>query len=1064
MKTRLCILVLCLLLLLQVHFVAAKDAVWIEAPDAIESQMPFEIKVHIEDPSVIKYVDKVFVSTNGGGIQYAQKGNDVFQTYEVNYEGENEITFIAHGSYSDSYDDNTINFTILFDSNWVTLEKDFDLTELQGNTRIGQVSKLIEVLPIKGSGTFPNYEDCVRKDDYIQLFGSASFSCDYKGDDKHPRVWSAGRNVVRHACVDVKYQKENNLIGCSYQKESELGTTQENYGSIVEISSRTWGVPFVGEGSSEGYMRLSTNFNENRKYTPKDKDDPVLYQVIYFVDFYQKSGMIDYSGSVHKTMWIEKDEVESEKKQLVSEAEEFVSSVVFSKQGGLDSSKDYKSHYKSYLPGKLQDTELYVYGYLKNKDGDPLPYMHVAIFFDNQKKYEGYTDLNGNYEIELKDLRMKENDEINATIVFYFDYYKDEKNYYRLYYYNSDEQRYKEAYMHQKIVITPDENIELNLAITGGRNIGLKCSMPSSHVSMRDYATIYYRMHEAVEFATERLHQNLDHKLPVEVFIGNLDGNTLYSPENSIILIAKSDESYSSSNNPRNREYHEFGHHVMYDIYGSWTGDAGMQGVVNHDGFINPTSADSFDEGFAEFYALATAKYLGYKDADIYAGFGSLEDNYRPWDARGQLEEFAVASLLWDMIDSNNEPGDSLTMSIDDVWRVIAVKQADVLGYYNAFVKRFPEKSKDFEELFKLHGFFYDTRVGNKEYDIYEPLRDANNNGRYDEGEVFVDLSASLKNVTYDEKFKLNITYEEGFKIGKATNYARPTRSQAVRVDGSYIKVPLDGPRFYKITVDYEDSSREDYSYVVEMMDGLVYMHPRPDAVMATITVEPETKDYTYKEVYSISNTQLLKHIYSNEGAQHFAEPDFKLVKLSTTLDPVYTEDGFEPSFTNDIGKNEDREFEIASDNLFSSSKKKTSKNNGDFPWFNLLVGVVLLAFIYVYVKKPVVKKQTNSILRQIYEKLRFAFVWFRKTVVPFLIRASKWLYVQLMILYRLVFKHSKVLYHKAVPHIKKARGQVKEKVQKAKEGMPGINGSKASKASKASKGKRSRTASRGKK
>src|SRR5690606_37377374 len=118
-------------------------------------------------------------------------------------------------------------------------------------------------------------------------------------------------------------------------------------------------------------------------------------------------------------------------------------------------------------------------------------------------------------------------------------------------------------------------------------------------------------------------------------------------------------------------------------------------------GFLNPNMADSYTEGFAEFMALAISdRYGDTNPADgkgtkpeIYASFGSLDNNYRPWDSKGYLEEFAIASLLWDMYDSSNGNGDSLTMSIDNIWEVLKVKRADFHEYYAAFRQGNPKKS-----------------------------------------------------------------------------------------------------------------------------------------------------------------------------------------------------------------------------------------------------------------------------------------------------------------------------------------------------------------------------------
>ena len=955
------LIVLVIVSLFLISFVSAKDLVWIDAPDSIESQMPFELVVHIEDPNVIKYAENIYLRPHGGGNQYLEKGSEDLMVYQTDYEGQKEITFIVYGSYDDYYFDNTINFTVHFSSTRENLLKDFDPADLDYYGGVGEVSKLIEVLPIKGTGSFPSYPNCERSERF-QLEGVTYYNCQYnskEAEDKHPRVWSAGSSIIRHACINTKYQEENNLFGCNYLSKSKIGTTETNGNDVIEITSHTWGVPSYGDGSREGYLRLVTGFSENRRYTPEDKDKPVLYNVIYIVDFYQKAGMLDYSGSVQRSMWLEKDEVESEKQQIISDAEKFVASAVFSKQGNLDSIKDYKSHYDSYLPGKLQDTELYVYGYIKNKDDKPLPYMNVEIYIDEKKAYEGYTDLNGNYEIELKDLKMKEDDEINATLYFNLDYVKDDKNYFKLYRYKSDGDTYNLAYIWKDIKITPDSNVEFNLPLTGGRNIGVGSNF-GSHIAMRDYATIYVRMHEAVEFATERLYLNLDYKLPVEVLVGKNDKETLYSPQESWIKIAMSDMSHTSSNNPRNREYHEFAHAIMYDLYGAWPKDRTMLNTKNHDGYLNPSTADSYMEGFAEFMALAMAKYQGATDADIYAGFGSLEDNYKPWSARGLYEELAVSSLLWDMYDTVNEPGDSLSMSLDDIWRVIAIKHDNFYEYYKAFKARFPEKSDDFDELFKLHGFFYDTRVGNKQWNNFEPLKDANDNGVYDNGEFYVDLSCTIS--------PCNLTYEEGFKIGQATNYERKTRTQTVMLKDAFLKVDPTGPRFYKITVTYTDPNKQ-YSYVVEQRQGLLYVQPRPDDTKATITIEPESQDFTFKKKFEIKNSDLIVSIYSNSGNGNFAEHDFVLTNLGTKIDPEYLEDDFEPSYTTD-----ERFDEKIKENI-ETTKETSIKKKGSLFGFLLKFFIFggLGFYIYKYFTHQPTRKATHNVLHKASQSVKKA-------------------------------------------------------------------------------------------
>ena len=74
-------------------------------------------------------------------------------------------------------------------------------------------------------------------------------------------------------------------------------------------------------------------------------------------------------------------------------------------------------------------------------------------------------------------------------------------------------------------------------------------------------------------------------------------------------------------------------------------------GNVNYGGFTNPTTTDSWIEGFANFYALWTksdqiqtaAPQLWYNKKTVT----NMEVNWLAWSTD---EEFAVSSLLWDLV------------------------------------------------------------------------------------------------------------------------------------------------------------------------------------------------------------------------------------------------------------------------------------------------------------------------------------------------------------------------------------------------------------------------------
>ncbi len=495
----------------------------------------------------------------------------------------------------------------------------------------------------------------------------------------------------------------------------------------------------------------------------------------------------------------------------------------------------------------------------------------------------GRTDEHGDFQMPLSiELDEKETD-VKMDFWVIFSYERDDKNYFKVY--DLAGSNYKGVWYYQELAIINHENVEVHVRLDGspGRD---RESSTGNLADMKSLGVIYAHTAEAVDFCIIDLGANISYKLPVEVLVGNNNDDTLYSPGSSRILISSNDAGYSNSNRPKNREYHEFAHHLMYATYGGWTPGSNVAGTANHDGFLNPNTGDSYEEGFAEFMALVMSDKWGDSNpsdgqtkSDIYASFGSLENNYRPWDSRGYLEEFAVASLLWDMYDSNNDNGDSITMSLDNIWSVLKVQRNDFYDYYVAFKEANPSKADEIDKLFIAHGFFIDTTEGNGLRDHFEGFRDANNNRRYDAGEFFFDLGCL--NSTSE------IEYKKGMVVGKAANYDRMNRSSAVRVDGAYLKVRDEEVNQYLVKVHYlELGYGNDYEYVVDLRDGLLYVQPLPSDVPAQITIEPYSVEYTAEETYTISNQELISKL--EEPDEYFDEHKFSLENTGATGDMEY--------------------------------------------------------------------------------------------------------------------------------------------------------------------------------
>lgn len=938
-----------------------KDPLFIEMPEVMHQGLPYTIKVYINDPIVKKEAKYLEIGSSNppystGAPIYFDSGGHFRQT--IPYNGESVIEFGFRPTSNPGYKS---TLSVGFYKTKTPSGQDYPETHTPGAEYYGYNCN------IETNDLFCSEETGCRVC-YLTVGAVVrSYDVSYsKPSIKLPSGFDFTNNIKLtddglHRSVGLSYSYSGKKTMTNSQGYDF--TVTDSYSIRMDFREESWGYDAIKEGVENFNKKANSKVNdisapggmtkgkafEKITYTPfsptSGYDDVILTYELY--------AQLDPTGSGLLTMelsrrtGVAKGAGEAEIQKIIKEAKEIASSYTLSKDKVFKSEPN--SHHHNYeVPSKVKEdiTKIKIYGKIKDGLGNPMPYATVTALIKNSK-FTAVTDEMGEYTIELYGMEFKES-ETKIPIKFYldFDYKRDGKNYFSV---------VAKSLLDGSQEIVRFLDIGHNIEDFSDVKIDVDFSKPIDTQTMgcaaglqnlKPLSVIYTHTHEVIEILVYTLKLDVDYKLPVDIFVGNNQGKTLYSPQGSDILISASDSAITSKNRPKNREYHEFSHHLMYAVYGAWPDGRMKAEVKNHGGFFNPNSADSYIEGFAEFMALVVSDYLKQPEPEIYAWVGSLEEDYKPWDARGRYEEIAIASLLWDMYDTDNEEGDRLSFTFEEIWDVLKVKRADFYEYYKAFKKTYPDKTKEIDDLFAKHGFFNDTRIGNKELDEGEPWKYiSGNSGNY----TFLDMSGNVSLIKYDK----NLT------IGPATNYERPNRTNMAFAEDSYIKPDNDKVDFYIVSVKHNNKDLS-YEYETILADGKIYVSPLPTGSDAVITVTPKSTKYRSDEPFEITAQEwnALQAKGSDKG--YIAEHDFELKDTGNGEEYKYKRyQNTPPSYGFQGETGEDHNYKRSSEISMNIpiGEPKRGKGSVVFLLLLILLGAVVGGVYYYSKKNPHVKK-----------------------------------------------------------------------------------------------------------
>lgn len=494
------------------------------------------------------------------------------------------------------------------------------------------------------------------------------------------------------------------------------------------------------------------------------------------------------------------------------------------------------------------------------------------------------TDENGGYEFGVM-LEKGKQYEIDVEMT-----YSDKNDYFSIYATSPDSDDNIFAFPH---VFTYRDESDL------AQDIDLDTIWSLLSSGKNPYGIMYVQFAEALEFYKDYLKEDIHLNLPLKIVAfadQDIFGNDVSEKKAeyvflkdqgiSHIYISRKESIAESELTPINREYHEFSHYMMTNLYGGWPANVVKSDIksLNHDGYVNPSTTDSWEEGFAQFMSTIIAEHYGYANYGVDGIFGSLDLNWKPWESQGYAEEFAIGGILWDLYDSPetglaairsnraylqkilNSPDltadqrtvleshverldweeqtrnyaigkdDSSSLSFGQIWAILKANHPDFTSVYDALVQQYPDKKGDIDDIFEKHGFWKDTNTGNARYDPREPYRDSNRNGTFDKGEYFIDMPSGFGSGD-------NIpSFDPGTEtLGTASNYQRPLRRTTRKMPGYFVKVNNAVP-FYTYRMELPDSSGHSYSVTVRNDDGLIYIQVPPESgAKITVTADGVT-------------------------------------------------------------------------------------------------------------------------------------------------------------------------------------------------------------------------------
>lgn len=342
--------------------------------------------------------------------------------------------------------------------------------------------------------------------------------------------------------------------------------------------------------------------------------------------------------------------------------------------------------------------------------GFTIPVKHIKVSLsDGETTNETTTDEEGRFNFTRP---IAKGMQYNLTVTF--SYVMNATTYFSLHYQENNQSM---VTCHRSITIDSTTDLTQNIALDQ------ELSQYYGGDWAKTFASMYVHFTEALEFYKIGLEVDVSFQLPLDIYtFASEQTSTRYwydIPGKSYITIDAEKSIHESVYRPRNREYHEFSHYMMHTLYQKWPSPSPDLPVTieerNHDGYLNPSTSDSFVEGFAEFMAAVMletyqeeigtipitspdTKSMGMIDALNYmynTQWSGMECDAVAYGDSGRAEEKAIASTLWDLYDENNDYCDKTP---EEMYQTYQQRLPVIQKEYEAIKASYEEEAREYGE------------------------------------------------------------------------------------------------------------------------------------------------------------------------------------------------------------------------------------------------------------------------------------------------------------------------------------------------------------------------------